>query len=74
MRDSDRFCRRFGTLIAFGIDVGGIPHRYAAREFVYMVNLGMRPEAAIVIATINTAKLFRLENTGSVGRIDFPIL
>ncbi|MDP6674655.1 MAG: amidohydrolase family protein [Gammaproteobacteria bacterium] len=57
-----------GTPIAFGTDVGGIPHRYAAREFVYMVNLGMSPEAAIVSATINTAKLFRLEN--EVGTIE----
>ncbi|MDP7154049.1 MAG: amidohydrolase family protein [Gammaproteobacteria bacterium] len=57
-----------GTPIAFGSDVGGIPHRYAAREFLYMVNLGMSPAAAIVSATINTAKLFRLEN--EVGTIE----
>jgi imidazolonepropionase-like amidohydrolase len=51
-----------GTPIAFGTDVGGIPHRVAAREFAYMVDLGMSPEAAIVSATISTAKLFRLED------------
>ena len=56
-----------GTPIAFGTDVGGIPHRFAAREFAYMVDLGMSSEAAIVSATINTAKLFRLES--EVGTI-----
>ena len=57
-----------GTPIAFGTDVGGIPHRYAAREFSHMVKLGMSPEAAIVSATINTAKLFRLES--EIGTIE----
>jgi len=57
-----------GAPIAFGTDVGGIPHRYAAREFAYMVELGMSPEAAIVSATVNTAKLFRLES--EVGTIE----
>lgn len=56
-----------GTPIAFGTDVGGIPHRFAAREFGYMVDLGMSPAAAIVSATINTAKLFRLDR--EVGTI-----
>lgn len=56
-----------GTPIAFGTDVGGIPHRFAAREFTYMVDLGMSTEAAIVSATINTAKLFRLDS--EVGTI-----
>jgi len=51
-----------GTPIAFGTDVGGIPHQFAAREFGHMVKLGMSPEAAIVSATINTAKLFGMEN------------
>lgn len=56
-----------GTPIAFGTDVGGIPHQFAAREFSYMVELGMSPAAAIASATINTAKLFRLdEDTGSI--------
>jgi imidazolonepropionase-like amidohydrolase len=57
-----------GTPIAFGTDVGGIPHHVAAKEFVYMVELGMSPDAAIVSATINTAKLFRLED--EVGIIE----
>jgi imidazolonepropionase-like amidohydrolase len=57
-----------GTPIAFGTDVGGIPHRYAAREFSHMVKLGMSPEATIVSATINTASLFRLES--EIGTIE----
>jgi imidazolonepropionase-like amidohydrolase len=53
---------KMGTPIAFGTDVGGIPHRFAAREFSYMVELGMSPAAAIKSATINTAKLFHLDS------------
>jgi imidazolonepropionase-like amidohydrolase len=56
-----------GTPIAFGTDVGGIPHMFAAREFSYMVELGMSPAAAIESATVNTAKLFRLDSeTGTL--------
>ncbi len=57
-----------GTPIAFGTDVGGIPHRFAAREFGYMVQLGMDPEAAIKSATINTAELFHLDS--EIGSIE----
>jgi imidazolonepropionase-like amidohydrolase len=56
-----------GTPIAFGTDVGGIPHRFAAREFSYMVKLGMQPADAIEAATVNTAKLFRLD--GEIGTL-----
>ena len=49
-----------GTPIAFGSDVGGIPHKFAAREFRYMVAAGMAPAAAIESATVHTAELFRL--------------
>ena len=58
---------KIGTPIAFGTDVGGIPHQFAAREFSYMVELGMSPAAAIESATINTAKLFRVDReTGTL--------
>ena len=58
---------KIGTPIAFGTDVGGIPHKFAAREFSYMVELGMSPAAAIASATINTAKLFRVDQeTGTL--------
>jgi imidazolonepropionase-like amidohydrolase len=59
---------KIGTPIAFGTDVGGIPHRFAAREFSHMVDLGMSPEAAIVSATINTARLFRLDH--EIGTVE----
>ncbi len=59
---------KIGTPIAFGTDVGGIPHQFAAREFSYMVELGMSPAAAIASATINTAKLFRLD--GETGTLE----
>jgi len=59
---------KIGTPIAFGTDVGGIPHKFAAREFSYMVELGMSPAAAIASATINTAKLFRLD--GETGTLE----
>lgn len=63
---------KIGTPIAFGTDVGGIPHMFAAREFSYMVELGMSPSAAIESATVNTAKLFKVDReTGTleVGKL-----
>lgn len=57
-----------GTPVAFGTDVGGIPHRFAAREFSYMVELGMSSAAAIESATVNTARLFRLHK--DVGTVE----
>lgn len=36
-----------GTPVAFGTDVGGIPHRFAGREFSYMVELGMSSAGAM---------------------------
>lgn len=59
---------KIGTPIAFGTDVGGIPHMFAAREFSYMVELGMSPSAALESATINTAKLFRVD--GETGTLE----
>jgi imidazolonepropionase-like amidohydrolase len=53
---------KIGTPIAFGSDVGGIPHKYTAREFRYMVAAGMSPAAAIESATVNTADLFGLSD------------
>ncbi|CAG0944290.1 hypothetical protein GPROT2_02540 [Gammaproteobacteria bacterium] len=52
---------KFGTPIAFGTDDGGIPHRLAAKEFGYMVRAGMTPAAALQAATVNTARLFRID-------------
>ena len=71
LRERDRAFERaldIDAPIAFGTDVGGIPHRFAAKEFTYMVEAGMGPAAAIVAATVNTAKLFRLEE--DVGTLE----
>ena len=59
---------KIGTPIAFGTDVGGVPHRYAAREFSYMVKAGMAPADALASATVNTARLFRMEQ--EVGTLE----
>ncbi len=59
---------KLGTPIAFGTDVGGVPHRFAAKEFSYMVRAGMAPAAAITAATVNTARLFRIDQ--DVGTLE----
>lgn len=51
-----------GVKIAFGTDSGVSPHGENAREFQYMVEAGMKPEDAIKSATIEAAKLLRIEN------------
>ena len=50
--------------ITFGTDAGIYPHGTNARQFKYMVEWGMTPLQAIQAATINTAELFGLSNTG----------
>jgi imidazolonepropionase-like amidohydrolase len=59
---------KIGTPIAFGTDVGGVPHRFAAKEFGYMVKAGMAPAAALQSATVNTARLFHLDK--EVGTLE----
>lgn len=57
-----------GVPIAFGTDVGGIPHRLAAKEFSYMVRAGMKPADAIAAATVNTARLLRIaDEAGTIA-------
>jgi imidazolonepropionase-like amidohydrolase len=46
-----------GLPFAMGSDVGPFPHGTQAREFVLMVEFGMKPLAAIQAGTINAAKL-----------------
>jgi imidazolonepropionase-like amidohydrolase len=53
-----------GVPFAMGSDVGPFPHGTQAREFVLMVEYGMKPLAAIQAGTINAAKLL-----GWQGRI-----
>lgn len=58
---------RAGVPIAFGTDCGVCPHGSNAQEFLYMVEGGMAPMAAIQSATVVTAKLLDIwEETGSV--------
>ena len=49
-----------GVPIAFGTDAGVIPHGRNAREFTWMVRLGMTPLAALQAATVNAARLLGL--------------
>ena len=53
-----------GVPVAMGSDVGPFPHGTQAREFVLMVEYGMKPLAAIQAGTVNAAKLL-----GWQGRI-----
>jgi len=56
-----------GVPIAFGTDQGVAPHGHNGLEFVYMVEAGMPPMAAIKSATIEGARLIdREEDLGSV--------
>mgnify|MGYP005833952771 CR=1 FL=1 len=61
-----------GVKIAFGTDVGVQPHGTNWKEFVYMTQYGMDEMEAIKSATIETAKLLRIDDIlGSleVGKI-----
>jgi len=56
-----------GVEFAMGSDVGPFPHGTQAREFVLMVQYGMRPLAAIQAGTLNAAKLLGWE--GKIGAL-----
>ncbi len=56
-----------GVNIAFGTDSGVTPHGENGKEFVLLAGAGMKPEHALQAATINTARLLRIENeAGSI--------
>jgi imidazolonepropionase-like amidohydrolase len=59
---------RAGVKIAFGTDQGVAPHGDNGLEFVYMVEAGMPPMAAIKAATIEGAKLLRMEK--EIGTVE----
>jgi len=66
----DGFARavRAGVAIGFGTDAGVFPHGENARQFAYMVRLGMTPLAAIRAATIDAARsLGREQEFGSIA-------
>lgn len=56
-----------GVKIAFGTDAGVFPHGQNAAEFGYMVEAGMPPLEAIRSATLDAARLLRVE--GELGHI-----
>lgn len=65
----DTFTRalKAGVRIAFGTDQGVAPHGDNALEFVYMVEGGMSPAAALRSATLEAARVLGLEQElGSV--------
>jgi len=51
-----------GVKIAFGTDAGVQPHGTNWKEFVYMVKFGMSPIETIQSATINTARLLKIDS------------
>ncbi len=59
---------KMGVKIAFGTDVGAFEHGTSAREFVRMVDYGMKPIDAIRSATTTAAELLRMEK--QIGTIE----
>jgi imidazolonepropionase-like amidohydrolase len=59
---------RMGVKIAFGTDVGAYEHGTSSREFVKMVEYGMKPIDAIRSATVRGAELLRMEK--QIGTIE----
>ena len=58
-----------GVKIAFGTDAGVFPHGENAKEFGYMVEMGMKPMEAIKSATMEAAKLLRVDDKlGSIEK------
>lgn len=58
---------RMGVKICFGTDVGAFEHGTSAREFLKMVEYGMKPIEAIRSATTRASELLRMEKQiGSV--------
>ncbi len=57
-----------GANIASGTDAGSLltPHGSAGREVVQLVRCGLTPVQAIEVATRNTARMLRSEDTGSL--------
>jgi imidazolonepropionase-like amidohydrolase len=59
---------KYGVKIAFGTDTGVSPHGDNAKEFIYMVEGGMKPIEAIVSATKTASELLRVyDKLGSIS-------
>jgi imidazolonepropionase-like amidohydrolase len=65
IRDTFAKAARSGIKIAFGTDAGVSPHGENAKEFVYMVEGGMKPLDAIRAATSSAAEV--LGQSGRLG-------
>ena len=68
LRSTFKKAYRAGVLIAFGTDSGVSYHGDNGREFVYMVEEGMKPLEAILSATIIAAQL--LGEEAELGSIE----
>jgi len=68
MRQSFQRAYKSGVKIAFGTDAGVYPHGQNAREFGYMVDLGMKPMEAIVTATGSASDLLGWNEVGEVAK------
>lgn len=60
-----------GVRIAFGTDAGVFPHGLNAKEFGYMVEVGMPPMEAIQSATITNAEVLGLSDQIGQLKINF---
>ena len=58
---------RAGVRIAFGTDQGVAPHGENAREFVWMVEAGMPPAAALQAATFSAAQVLGAPDLGQLA-------
>ena len=56
-----------GVKIAFGTDAGVFPHGLNAKEFGYMVEVGMPEMKAIQSATITNAEVLKNNNIGEIA-------
>jgi imidazolonepropionase-like amidohydrolase len=56
-RDGLRRAAAAGVRLAYGTDSGVYPHAWVARQFAYLVRLGLRPLTAIRMATLWAAEL-----------------
>jgi imidazolonepropionase-like amidohydrolase len=59
---------KMGVKICFGTDVGAFEHGTSAREFLKMVEYGMKPIDAIRSATTRAAELLRMEK--QIGAVE----
>ena len=57
---------RAGVPIAFGTDSGVSAHGENAKEFIYMVEAGMKPIEAILSSTLHAAKLIGEDRIGAI--------